>query len=67
MRPNRVTVFFAGTKTTQPFSKVYHDAVSAQVVHGWLVVDNGDGEMDYFPSHIIDHVESRPKYYDRGS
>lgn len=63
MKPNRVTIFFMQEGKT----KTYNDAVAANVVHGWLVVDNGNGDVDYFPSHIIDHVESRPKYYDRGS
>lgn len=67
MKPNRITIFFVGSATVEPHTKAYNDAVSATIVEGWLVVDNGNGDVDYFPPHIIDHVESRPKYYDRGS
>jgi hypothetical protein len=67
MKPNRVTVFFSRSDTTQPYTKTYNDAVSANIVEGWLVVDSGNGDIDYFPPHMIDHCESRPKDYDRGS
>ena len=63
MTPNRVTIFFineGGTKT-------YNEAKAVTIVDGWLVVDNGHGDIDYFPSHTILRAESRPKYYDRGS
>jgi hypothetical protein len=63
MKPNRVTVYFVGSETPC----IYNDAVKATIVEGWLVVDNGHGDIDYFPSHMIDHCESRPKDYDRGS